>query len=187
MIAEFAGERYFNPNVNPTVAEVVDHWLENKRGTVKPQTIREYLPLLKNITGPILQGSPQEKVHYALTAEKPHRDTKLLQMLSTFKVSELTTAQPRRWHNLVRVEAGHHTANRVMSMLKGILALAEEDYAIRGICSLPTNLARRKSKPKREILTPDEVAKLIQYAKTDKERGIFQHGPISQARGLPSS
>ena len=62
-------------------------------------------------------------------------------------------------------------------MLKGILALAEEDYGVR-VCSKPTNLARRKSKPKKEILTPDEVAILISYAKTDKERGIFIAWPF---------
>ena len=92
LLPQFTGERYFNPNTNPTVAEVVDHWLENKRGTVKPQTIRGYLPLIKNIVGPLLQGTPQERVHYALTGEKPHRDSKLLLMLGDYKVSELTTA-----------------------------------------------------------------------------------------------
>mgnify|MGYP001089679154 CR=1 FL=1 len=189
LLAQFAGERYFNPNTNPTVAEAVDHWLENKRGTVKPQTIRGYLPLLKNITGPILQGSPQEKVHYALTGEKPHRDAKVLQMLGNFKVSELTTAQLRRWHNLVRVEAGHHTANRVMSMLKGILALAEEDFGVR-VCSMPTNLARRKSKPKKEIMTPEEIAKFIGHAKLNPDRSMYVIFPlmtgarISEALGL---
>ena len=177
LAATFAGERYFNPNTNPSVAEVVDHWLDNKRGSVKAATIRGYLPLLKNISGGVLQGSPQEKVHFALTGEKPNRDAKVLQMLGPYKVSELTTAQLRRWHGVVRVEAGHHTANRVMSMLKGILALAEEDFGVR-VCSMPTNLARRKSKPKKEILTPGEVTKLIDYAKTDKERGIFIAWPF---------
>ena len=172
LIAEFAGERYFNPNTNPTVEDAVDHWLENKRGSVKPQTIRGYLPLIRNLVGSILQGTPQERVHYALTGEKPHRDSKLLLMLGDYKVSELTTAQPYS-------DRGRraHTANRVMSMLKGILALAEEDFGVR-VCSMPTNLAKRKSKPKKEILTPEEVAELIAHAKTDKERGIFAGFPF---------
>lgn len=177
LLAQFAGERYFNPNTNPTVAEVVDHWLENKRGSVKPQSIAGYRPLLKNIVGPILQGTPQDRVHYALTCEKPHRDSKLLLMLGGYKVSELTTAQLRRWHSLIRLEVGAHTANRVMSMLKGILALAEEDFGVR-VCSMPTNLAKRKSKPKKDILTPEEVAELITFAQTDKERGIFYAFPF---------
>lgn len=177
LLAEIAGECYFNPNTNPTVAEAVEHWIEVKRGMVKRQTIRGYQPLLKIIVGPILQGTPQERVHYALTGEKPHRDTKLLLMLGDYKVSELTTAQLRRWHNLVREEVGAHTANRVMSMLKGILALAEEDFGVR-VCSMPTNLAKRKSKPKKDILAPEEVAELLTYARTDKERGIFVAFPF---------
>lgn len=177
ILAEFAGERYFNPNSNPTVAEVVEHWIEVKRGLVKSQTIRGYRPLLKIIVGPLLQGTPQERVHHALTGEKPHRDTKLLLMLGDHKVSALTTAQLRRWHNLVRDEVGAHTANRVMSMLKGILALAEEDFGVR-ICSMPSNLSRRKAKPKKDILTPDEVAKLLAHVQTDKERGIFVAFPF---------
>jgi len=130
-LATFAGERYYNPSTNPTVKEVVDHWLENKRGTVKPQTIRGHLPLLRNIVGPLLQGTPTECVHYALTGEKPHRNSKLLLMLGGYKVSELSTAQLRRWHSLIRTKVGAHTANRVMSMLKGILALAEEGFGVR--------------------------------------------------------
>ena len=177
LLAEFAGERYFNPNTNPTVAEAVDHWIDAKRGSVKSQTIRGYLPLLKIIVGPLLQGTPQQRVTFALTGVKPHRDTKLLLMLGTYKVSELTTAQLRRWHNQVRQEVGAHTANRVMSMLKGILALAEEDFRVR-VCSMPTNLAKRKSKPKKDILSSDEVANLLAIARDDKERGIFYAFPF---------
>jgi integrase len=177
LVAQVMGERYFNPNTNPTVAEVVDHWVEVKRGTVKRQTIAGYRPLLKIVVGPLLQGTPQERVHYAITGEKPHRDTKLLEMLGPYKVSELTTAQLRRWHALVREEVGAHTANRVMSMLKGILALAEEDFGVR-VCSMPTNLAKRKSKPRKDILTTSEVAALIAHAKQDPERGIYYAFPF---------
>ena len=177
VLAEIAGERYFIPNTNPTVAEVVDHWVETKQGTIKSQSMRGYRPHLKIIIGPILQGTPQERVRHSITGAKPHRDAKLLQMLGPFKVSELTTAQLRRWHTLVRNEVGIFTANRVISMLKGILALAEEDFGVR-VCSFPTNLAQRKAKPKKDILAPHEVAKLLDHAKTDTERGIFYAFPI---------
>ena len=177
LIAAVTGERYFNPNSNPTVADVVDHWIEAKRGLVKPQTIAGYRPLMKIIVGPILQGTPQQRVHYALTGEKPHHDTRLLEMLGPYKVSELSTAQLRRRHSKVREEVGAHTANRVMSMLKGILALAEEDFGVL-VCSMPSNLAKRKAKPKKDILTPEEVSKLLAYAQTDKERGIFVGFPF---------
>ena len=171
------GERYYNPNTNPTVAEAVEHWRQVKAPNVRASTMGGYDALLKIIVGPLLQGSPKERVHFALTGEKPHRDTKLLQMLGPFKVSELSTAQLRRWHALIRVEIGTYTANRVISVLKSVLALAEEDFGVR-VCSMPTNLARRKSKPKKEILATEEVAKLLEYARQDKDRGIFYAFPF---------
>ena len=64
-----------------------------------------------------------------------------------------------------------------MSMLKGILSLAEEDFGVR-ICAMPTNLAKRKYKPKKEILTTNEVVKLIAHAKQDPERGIYYAYPF---------
>ena len=149
LLAEIVGDRYYNPNTDPTIAEVVEHWRQNKQSDVKAQTMRGYAPLLKIIVGPLLQGTPQQRSHHQLTGEKPHRDTKLLTMLGEEKVSGLQTAQLRRWHNLVREEVGTNTANRGMSMLKGILALAEEDFGVR-VCSMPTNLARRKVKPRKE-------------------------------------
>ena len=177
LLADFAGEKYFNPNTDPTVAEVVDHWLDTKKGMVKAQTYRGYLSHVRIIVGPLLQGTPQERVHYAMTSEKPHRDAKLLLMLGEEKVSGLQTAHLRTWHNQVREEVGAHTANRVMSMLKGILALAEEDFGVR-VCSFPTNLAKRKAKPRKDILDTDEVAKLLSYAKQDPERDIYYAFPF---------
>lgn len=66
------------------------------------------------IVGPQPQDTPQEQVHDAPSGEKPKHDTKLLEMLGLFLVSELTNAQLRRWHSKVRKEVGAHTGNRVM-------------------------------------------------------------------------
>lgn len=95
-------------------------------------------------------ATPKERVHYAQTGEKPHREAKLLKMLGGDKVSELTTAQLSQWHNLVRDEVGAYTATEVMGMLKSILALAEEDFGL-PVCKVPTNLARRKHKPRKDF------------------------------------
>ncbi len=46
------------------------------------------------------------------------------------------------------------------------------------VCSFPTNLAKRKARPKKDILTPEQVAQLIAYAKTDKDRGIYYAFPF---------
>lgn len=177
LIADVTGERYFNPNANPTVAEAVTHWRDMKRGTVKEQTLNGYEPLVRIIIGPLLQGTPQQRAHYTLTGQKPHRDTKLLRMLGDYNVSELTTGQLRRWHSQIRDEVGAVSAGRVMSMLKSILALTQEDFGIR-VCPMPSNLARRKTKPKKEILSAEEVAKLLECAKQDQMRGIFYAFPF---------
>jgi len=129
------------------------------------------------IVGPLLHGSPQERGLHAVTNVKPHRDTKLLLMLGDYKVSELSTAQLRSWHSLVREECGAFTANRCMSFLKSILALAAEDFEVR-VPSAPSNLPRRKHKLKKEILSPEEVAKLIAHAQTDKAKGIYYAFPF---------
>jgi len=189
LLNQYNGGKYYNPNTNPTVLEVSQHWLENKRGQIKQQTLNGYRPLLKIITGPLLDGTPKERAHFALTGEKPSRDTKVLQMLGHFKISELTTAQLRQWHNLVRDIVGADSANRCMTMMKSIMALAEEDFGVR-VCSIPTNLARRKSKPKKSILEPEEVSTLIEYTKSDTERGLYIAFPfftgvrISEQLGL---
>lgn len=189
LLQQYNGGRYFNPNTNPTVLEVAQHWLDTKQGNIKQQTVEGYRPLLKIITGPLLQGTPKERAHFAITGEKPSRNTPVLQMLGAFKVSELQTALLRRWHNQVREEVGADSANRCMTMLKSILSLAEEDFGVR-VCSIPTNLARRKSKPRKEILTPEEVTDLLEYAKDDPERGIYYAFPfytgvrISEQLGL---
>jgi integrase len=175
--AQYAGGKYFNPVGNPTVSDAVEHWMSIKVGQVKLQTMRCYTTLVRNITGPLLQGTPKERIHYAQTGEKPHRDAKLLKMLGDYKVSELSTAQLRQWHNLVRDEVGAYTANEVMGMFKSILALAEEDFGV-PVCKMPTNLARRKHKPTKAILKPKEVAKLIACAQADKDRGIFYAFPF---------
>ncbi len=177
LLAQYTGGKYFNPNANPTVAKAVDHWMNFKATEIKPQTFKTYGSLVKIIVGPLLQGSPQERAHHALTGEKPHRDTKLLQMLGGYHVSALTTAQLRNWHSRIRFEVGHYTANEVMKMLQSILALAEEDFGV-PVCKKPRNLAKRKNKPKKDILNPGEVAELIAFARTDKERGIFYAFPF---------
>lgn len=177
LLAEIQGKRYFNPSTNPTVAEAVAHWLDIKATAIKPQTLKTYRILCRCITGPLLQGTPKERAAFTETGEKPHRDAKVLQMLGHRKVSELTTAEIRAWHGTVRDEVGEFTANEVKGMLKSILALAEEDFAV-PVPKMPSNLARRKQKPKKTILEPAEVARLIEHARTDKQRGIFYAFPF---------
>jgi integrase len=110
-------------------------------------------------------------------------------MLGEVKTSELTTADIRAWHKTVLEEVGRYTANRAMSMLKSILALCEEDFGVRAP-SMPTNTVKRRSRPMKDILPAADVAKLLEAAQRDPDRGIYYAFPflagtrISEQLGL---
>ena len=107
-----------------------------------------------------------------MTGKLPRKDARLLQMLGSVSTADLTTAQIRNWHRMVMEQVGRYTANRALSMLKAVLSLVEEDFRVRAP-AMPTDVARRRSKVRKAILTPEHVAKLIAHARTDPYRGIY--------------
>ncbi len=171
LIAQIEGKKYFNPSANPTISEASQHWLDNLAPRVKPQTLKGYRSILSKINGPLLQGTPRERAIYAQTGEKP-KDAKLLLMLGCEKVSALTTAQLRQWHNLLVEEVGHRTANHAMGILKQILNLTAEDWDI-PVCKMPSNLARRKTRPRKQLLEQHEIQQLIDWAVNDPHDGPY--------------
>ncbi|MFD2648251.1 tyrosine-type recombinase/integrase [Devosia albogilva] len=189
IVSEVHAGTYVDPNKVPTVSEATRHYLENRRGEVKASTLHGYEVVAKNIVGPLLEGTQQERAEYALTGELPRKDARLLQMLGHVPLNDLTTAQIRNWHRVVMEQVGRYTANRALSMLRAVLALAEEDFRVRAP-SLPTNVARRRNKVRKEILGPQQVAEIIAHAKTDTHRGIYYAFPfltgtrISEQLGL---
>jgi integrase len=180
---------YVDPSRAPTVAEAVAHFLSNRETEVKASTLYGYCVVAKAITGPLLEGTVQERAEYAISGVLPRRDARLLKMLGEVSTAALTTADIRNWHRTVMEQVGRYTANRALSMLKAALALCEEDYRVRGP-AMPTNVARRRAKTKKTILTPQQVGKLIAHAKSDKHRGIYYAFPfltgtrISEQLGL---
>jgi integrase len=180
---------YVDPSRAPTVATAVEHWLANRRSEVKASTLYGYRVVAKAITGPMLEGTAKERTEYAISGELPRHDARLLQMLGPVSTAELTTADIRTWHKVVLEQVGRYTANRALSMLKSVLALCEEDFRVRSP-SMPTNVVRRRSKPKKEILAPAQLGRLIAAAKTDPQRGIYYAFPflagtrISEQLGL---
>lgn len=116
-------------------------------------------------------GTQRQKAEYTATDVKP-KGTHLLPMLGKTKLNELTTADIRAWHRQLLEHSGTYTANRAKSHLKAILALAEEDFGVRAP-SMPTGLGRGKAKLKKSILTTEDIAKLVEAAKHDKDRGIY--------------
>lgn len=177
LMSEVHSGTYVDPDRAPTVKEAVEHYLRNRNGEVKDNTLYQYGVIAKNITGPVLEGTPQERTEFVLTGELPRRDDRVLQMLGHVKVNELTTADIRNWHRLVTEQVGRYSANRALSMLKAVLALCEEDFKVRGP-AMPTNVVKRRARVKKALLSPEQVAKLLAKAKADPHRGIYYAFPF---------
>jgi integrase len=102
---------------------------------------------------------------------------KLLPKLGAIKLTELTTAAIRAWHREVADNAGAYSANRAASLLRSILALAEEDFGVRAP-AMPNNLARRRTREKKAILTSEQIAAIIVAARDDPEHGLYYAFPF---------
>src|SRR6202034_2075669 len=137
----------------------------DKVAKVKANTIGGYRITARHIRGPILAGTAEQRAAYAATGRVP-KGAHLLPMLGAVKLPDLTTAAIRAWHREVAVNAGAYTANRAASQLRSVLALAEEDFGVRAP-SMPNNLARRRSREKKAILTSEHIAALIAAGRQD--------------------
>lgn len=176
LLVDLASGSYVDAKTAPTVAQAADHWLADRDGKVKASTLTSYKVVVGHIRGPFLVGTPKQRAEFTATGKAP-KGTKLVRMLGDLKLHELTTAQIRAWHRELTELSGAYTANRAKSILKTILALAEEDFGIRAP-SMPTGLGRGRHKLKKAILSPDQIAKVITAARLDRERGIFVAFPF---------
>jgi len=176
LIVDFSSGSYVDAKTAPTVSQAADHWLADRDGKVKASTLASYKVVVGHIRGPFLVGTPKQRAEYTVTGVAP-KGAKLVRMLGDVKLHELATAQIRSLHRELTELSGAYTANRAKSILKTILALAEEDFGIRAP-SMPTGLGRGRHKLKKAILTPDQIAKVITAARLDRERGIFVAFPF---------
>lgn len=189
LMSEVHSGAYIDPSRAPTVSEATEHWLANRTSEVKASTLYGYRVVAKAITGPLLEGTPEERTEFSISGKLPRHDARVLQMLGQLNTKSLTTAEIRNWHKLVLEQVGRYTANRALSMLRSIMALCEEDYGVRAP-SMPTNVVRRRSRAKKAILSSKQVGELIAAAKADPHRGIYYAFPflagtrISEQLGL---
>lgn len=174
--AKVADNSYVDERTVPTIAEAADHWLADREGKVKGSTLTGYKVVAKCITGPLLDASTAERREFATTGKKP-KGASFMKLLGGVKVSELTTVMIRSWHRTVVEQCGHYTANRAKAHLKSILALAEEDFHVRAP-SMPTGLSRARHKPKKAILAPADIRKVVQAAQADTEAGLYYAFPF---------
>jgi integrase len=149
LLVQFAAGTYADPQTVPTVSKSIDHWLADKVGKVKGNTLESYKVVVAHI-------------RYSI---------------GTTRISELTTAAIRAWHTQLAGEVGIYTANRAKQHLKAVLGLAEEDFGVRGP-SMPTGTGRSRQKLKKAILATADIARVIEAAKADAQHGIYYGFPF---------
>ena len=176
LIVKVGTGSYVDERTVPTVAEAVDHWFNDREGKVKANTLAAYGVVIEQIRGPVLVGSAEQKAQYRATGKVP-KGAKLLAMLGTTKLSDMTTADIRSWHRRVAEHSGAYTANRAKSHLRSLLALAEEDFGVRAP-SMPSGLGRGRAKAKKTILSPAQIAGILEAARHDPEHGIYYAFPF---------
>ncbi len=176
LIIQLKDGSYINSREAPTVAEAAEHYLADRANHVKANTLHSYRLIMKRITDPLLIGTPQQRADYSLSGAKPGK-ARFIPTLGKVKISDLTTAKIRQWHNMVAEQCGDYTARRAAAHLKMVLALAEEDFGVRAP-TMPANLARRKPRVKKTILKPEDVGLLLEGARLDKQRGIYYAFPF---------
>ena len=159
-----------------TVADAFDLWLESCRGHVKPRTFEGYESFRPIILGPLLLGSDADRRLYTRTGKVP-AGCRLKPMLGMVKISELTTADIRTWHNLVAELVGAYTARRASQRLKAMLQLAAEDFNLRPP-SMPQRLGRGRKKAKKAILKPEQVRVLLEHCQQDEQYGLYVAWPF---------
>jgi integrase len=170
-----AANRFVDERNAPTVAKAAEHWLADRQDKVKASTHATYGAMVKLVVGPLLDGSRAERTDYAITGKKP-KGARLLPMLGAVKITDLNTAAIRAWHRVVREQCGPYSANRAKAHLRSILALAEEDFGVRAP-SMPTGLPRARGKAKKAILSPADIGRIIEAARSDPT-GLYYAFPF---------
>jgi len=159
-----------------TVAEAVEHWLENRKPEVKKATWQGYRDGAHNIIGPLLVGISDDRRALTWKGTKPAA-TEFLPMLGNTRVADLSTGQIRSWHRCVSEHVGLYSANLAKKFLHAALALAAEDFGFR-VPAMPSKLGKGRPKTRKAILTPDQVGTLLKAAVEDKQKGIYYAFPF---------
>jgi integrase len=176
IVASVATGTYSEVQTNLNVAEVVGYWLESRRGEVKAATWDSYRQAVGYIIGPLLVGTKVQRHQFARTGNKPD-GAELLPMLGPRPLADLTTADIRTWHKVLVSQVSAYTANVAKKYLRAALALAAEDLHLR-VPSMPSLRGRGRTKPRKAILTPDQVGRLLEAAIADEQKGIYYAFPF---------
>ncbi len=176
LIMQAATDTYVDERAVPTISGAIDHWIENKTGKVKANTLKGYKAVIERVRGPLLVGTERERAAFTEHGIKP-KNARFLPMLGSFKLTDLRTGDIRKWHGQLTEQCGAYTANRAKSLLQSVLALAEEDFGIRSP-AMPTQLGAKRQRVRKSILTPEHIARLIEAAQADPEHGLYYAFPF---------
>jgi integrase len=158
LLTEMATGRYSSPT-SVTVEAAMQNWLADREPRVKRVTFVTYERAARYVCEPVVVDN---------TLAHPG--------LGKIKLTDLQTAEIRRWINALRGPVGHYSANRSMAMLKTALDLAAEDFNIKPP-AMP-KLDRVRGKARKKILTPEQIAIVIAAAKADPEHGVYVATPF---------
>ena len=159
-----------------TVTDAVNYWLEHREVEVRNSTMKTYRQMRLYIVGPLLIGTRLERHLFARCGRKP-RDAVFLDMLGAHLISELTPAKIRTWHKTLMTHVGTHTAHVAKKLLRAALHLAAEDFQF-ALPVMPSRLGRGRARPKKAVLSPKQVGRLLDAARRDVERGIYYAFPF---------
>jgi integrase len=175
LVASVATDTYSQVHTDLTVAQVADYWLQSRRTEVKPVTWKSYQQGMSYVLGPLLVGSKRQRQDH--TRGRTPEGAELIAMLGPTPVADLSTADIRNWHKTVSTQVSTYTANVAKKFLRAALALAAEDFQLR-VPPMPSKLGRGRTRPKKAILTPDQVQLLLKAALQDQHKGIYYAFPF---------
>lgn len=175
LIAAYERGIYSAERKTLTVADAITEWLHVKQATVRSNTFANYEFQARYVTGPLLPADARLAIKQSGTGKRPN--ARPLPLLGHVKVQELTTRQIRQWHKLISDEVSVYSANKAMAILKAAVALAAEDHEFRPP-AMPTGLRRQRDKARKAVLTPDEVARLLEAARADSEKRLYVAFPF---------
>ncbi len=70
LIVQVGTGAYADARITPTIAEAIDHWLEDKASKVKANTLGGYKIVVAHIRGPVLVATKRERTEFTLTGNK---------------------------------------------------------------------------------------------------------------------
>ncbi len=162
-----------NKREAPTLGEAAEYWLQSKAGTVNASTHKSYKQIVEHwIIGPAIKGTPNTRRYYGHSGARPPTDLLVPMLGPKVKIDEIRTAEIRKWYLRVQDMATPYVARCARKALSSIFRMIEEDYDIR-LARMPTRAGKAYRRKQRELLTEEQMRKVLGEAQRDKRWGVY--------------